>query len=55
MFAFDMLTNKIKCSELLQEASLNVNVHNTSNTIALLYMPNLTELSMGLMRLWKDV
>ncbi len=27
MFAFDLLTNKIKCSELLQEVLLSVNLH----------------------------
>jgi hypothetical protein len=42
MFAFDMLTNKIKCSELLQEVSLNVNVHNTRNASLIYAKPHRT-------------
>jgi hypothetical protein len=29
MFVFDLITGKIKCSELLEKVSFNVNPHNT--------------------------
>jgi hypothetical protein len=36
IFIFDLLTGKIRCSELLQEVSFNVNPHRTRNA-SLLY------------------
>jgi hypothetical protein len=42
MFAFDLLTGKTKCSDLLQGISLNVNPHNTRNASLIYAKPHRT-------------
>jgi hypothetical protein len=42
MFAFDLLTVKIKCSDFLQGISLNVNQHNTRNASLIYAKPHRT-------------
>jgi hypothetical protein len=42
MFAFDLLTGKTKCTDLLQGISLNVNPHNTRNASLIYAKPHRT-------------
>ncbi len=42
MFAFDLLTGKTNCSDLLQGISLNVNPHNTRNASLIYAKPHRT-------------
>jgi hypothetical protein len=53
MFVFDLLSGKIKCSELLEKLSFNVNPHSTRSA-SLIYSKAHRIEYMALTNQWKD-